>query len=61
MKEKEIDSLKNVVSRSYSESTVVKRAYELDKETQEITKQIRKNPQVKNSGYSYSSEISKPI
>ena len=62
MKDKEIESLRGVVSRSYTDSMdQVKRARELDKETQELTKQARKGVSSKNSSYSYPSEISKPI
>ena len=62
MKDKEIESLRTVVSRSYTDSMdKVKIARELDKETQELTKQARKGTSGRNSAYSYSSEISKPI
>jgi hypothetical protein len=62
IKDKEIESLRTVVSKSYTGTMdEVKRARELDRETQELTKQVRKGISAKNSGYSYSSEISKPI
>lgn len=61
MKDKEIESLRSVVSRSYTDSLDrVKMARELDKETQELTKQARKGVSARSPGYSYSSEISKP-
>jgi hypothetical protein len=61
-KDKEIESLRNVVNRSYVEGLdQVKRAQELDLETKELTRQARKGTTSRNSTYSYSSEISKPI
>lgn len=62
LKDKEIESLRHVVNRSYSESLdQLKRAQELDLETKELTRQARKGTSSRNSTYSYSSEISKPI
>lgn len=62
LKDREIESLRSVVNRSYTDSLdQVKRARELDLETKELTMQARKGTSSRNSTYSYSSEISKPI
>ncbi|CAG9314454.1 unnamed protein product [Blepharisma stoltei] len=55
IKEKEIESLRNMLSKSYSESMdQVKRARELDRETQELTRQVRKGTPSRGSVFGQS-------
>lgn len=55
IKEKEIDGLRNTLSKSYSDSMdQVKRAQQLDKETQELTRQVKRSVPTRSGGFAQS-------